>query len=100
MIREQPVVMDKPWSAILPNGAGIGLRGQHIPEVIQQLPDIPWFEVLADNHLAEGGGDTSSADSCSFIISRDFPLRRNLDCRSRPPGYEISPENTKSRGML
>ena len=38
-----------------PLGAGIGLRGQHIPEVIQELPDVPWFEVLADNHLAEGG---------------------------------------------
>jgi uncharacterized protein (UPF0276 family) len=38
-----------------PKGAGIGLRGQHIPEVIQELPDVPWFEILADNHLAEGG---------------------------------------------
>lgn len=38
-----------------PVGAGLGLRGQHIPEVIQDLPDVPWFEILADNHLAEGG---------------------------------------------
>ncbi|GMR05912.1 MAG: DUF692 domain-containing protein [Gammaproteobacteria bacterium] len=38
-----------------PAGAGIGLRGQHIPEVIQGLPEVPWFEILADNHLAEGG---------------------------------------------
>lgn len=39
----------------IPTGAGIGLRGQHIPEVIQKLPEVPWFEILADNHLAEGG---------------------------------------------
>ncbi len=38
-----------------PSGAGIGLRGQHIPEIIQLQPDVPWFEILADNHLAEGG---------------------------------------------
>lgn len=55
MINEQPVVINRPWSASLANGAGIGLRGQHIPEVIQQQPDIPWFEILADNHLAKGG---------------------------------------------
>jgi len=42
-------------SASLVRGGGIGLRGQHIPEVLQQLPDVPWFEILADNHLAEGG---------------------------------------------
>lgn len=42
-------------NAETPVGAGIGLRGQHIPEVIQNLPDVPWFEILADNHLAEGG---------------------------------------------
>ena len=55
MINEQSVVEGRSWPISLPNGAGIGLRGQHIPEVIQQLPDIPWFEILADNHLAEGG---------------------------------------------
>jgi uncharacterized protein (UPF0276 family) len=36
-------------------GAGIGLRTRHIAEVLEQLPDVPWFELLADNHLAEGG---------------------------------------------
>ena len=55
MINEQSVDQGRPWAPSLPNGAGIGLRGQHIPEVIQHLPDIPWFEILADNHLAEGG---------------------------------------------
>ncbi len=55
MINEQSTSMDRPWSASLPKGAGVGLRGQHIPEVIQQQPDIQWFEILADNHLAEGG---------------------------------------------
>jgi len=51
MINEQSVGMVKND----PSGAGIGLRGQHIPEIIQAQPDVPWFEILADNHLAEGG---------------------------------------------
>jgi len=55
IIDEQSVDLDSSRPTSLPTGAGIGLRGQHIPEVIQQLPDVPWFEVLADNHLAEGG---------------------------------------------
>lgn len=55
MNNEQSVVQGRSSTLSLPNGAGIGLRGQHVPEVIQHLPDIPWFEILADNHLAEGG---------------------------------------------
>jgi len=37
------------------SGVGIGLRSQHINEILATLPNIPWFELLADNHLAEGG---------------------------------------------
>jgi len=51
-------------------GAGIGLRSKHYQdilasapyrppnhhlEVIEQLPDVPWFEVLTDNYLGDGG---------------------------------------------
>jgi uncharacterized protein (UPF0276 family) len=37
------------------SGAGIGLRSQHIHQALDEKPDIPWFEILADNHLAKGG---------------------------------------------
>jgi len=36
-------------------GVGIGLRSPHVSEVLTQLPDVPWFELLADNHMAAGG---------------------------------------------
>lgn len=36
-------------------GTGIGLRSPHINEILLNLPDVPWFELLADNHLVEGG---------------------------------------------
>lgn len=37
------------------SGTGIGLRSPHINEILSNLPPIPWFELLADNHLVEGG---------------------------------------------
>ena len=37
------------------NGTGIGLRSPHIREVLETLPEVPWFEVLMDNHTAKGG---------------------------------------------
>ncbi len=37
------------------SGAGIGLRTCHIERVLTERPPVPWFELLADNHLATGG---------------------------------------------
>jgi len=37
------------------SGTGIGLRSPHINEILTDLPSIPWFELLADNHLVDGG---------------------------------------------
>lgn len=37
------------------SGTGIGLRSPHINEILTDLPEIPWLELLADNHLVEGG---------------------------------------------
>jgi len=37
------------------SGVGVGLRSPHIEQVIKDLPQVPWFEVLADNHTAPGG---------------------------------------------
>lgn len=36
-------------------GAGIGLRGPHIAEILEHAPGIPWLELLADNHLHPAG---------------------------------------------
>ena len=36
-------------------GVGLGLRSQHIDEVLLTQPDVPWFELLTDNHMAPGG---------------------------------------------
>jgi len=36
-------------------GVGVGLRSPHVSEILSELPDVPWFELLADNHMAAGG---------------------------------------------
>lgn len=37
------------------SGVGVGLRSPHVNEILTDLPSVPWFELLADNHLVEGG---------------------------------------------
>ncbi|MCJ8273666.1 MAG: DUF692 domain-containing protein [Psychrosphaera sp.] len=37
------------------SGTGIGLRTPHIQQILTEQPDIPWLEILADNHLCTGG---------------------------------------------
>lgn len=37
------------------NSVGIGLRSVHIERILEQLPEVPWFEILLDNHTAQGG---------------------------------------------
>lgn len=37
------------------SGVGIGLRDPHVTELLSGEPKAPWVELLADNHLAEGG---------------------------------------------
>ena len=96
MINEQSVDQDSSWPTTLPAGAGIGLRGQHIPEVIQHLPDVPWFEVLADNHLAEGGLIPHQLSAVRSSYPDYVSLCRHVYCRCGSSGYEISSENKES----
>jgi uncharacterized protein len=35
--------------------AGVGLRPQHIPAILEQRPPVAWFEALTDNYLVDGG---------------------------------------------
>jgi uncharacterized protein (UPF0276 family) len=37
------------------SGAGIGLRSPHIHQILTEHPKIAWVELLADNHLSNGG---------------------------------------------
>ena len=36
-------------------GFGLGLRTQHFQDVIDQQPDVDWFEVISENFMVAGG---------------------------------------------
>ena len=51
-------------------GAGIGLRHCHLDQVLREQPPVPWLELLADNHLAEGGPERAWLDA----LGARYPL--------------------------
>lgn len=54
-IAENEPAHSQGWASSSISGAGIGLRNTHIEEILLTQPNVPWFEVLADNHTARGG---------------------------------------------
>jgi hypothetical protein len=53
----------------IPAAAGIGLRFPHHQQVLHTRPDVPWFEVHAENYF--GGG---AARRTLEAVRRDYPL--------------------------
>ncbi|MEO1199673.1 MAG: DUF692 domain-containing protein [Pseudomonadota bacterium] len=39
----------------LPNRAGVGLKAQHVPAVLETEPDLGFFEIHAENYMGDGG---------------------------------------------
>jgi hypothetical protein len=52
----------------IPAAAGIGLRFPHHQQVLHTRPDVPWFEVHAENYF--GGG---AARRTLEAVRRDYP---------------------------
>ncbi len=42
-------------SDCLPTNAGIGLRSEHYQSVLEDRPEVAWFEVHSENYFGEGG---------------------------------------------
>ncbi len=72
-------------------GFGLGLRRPHYQHVLEQRPDVDWFEVITENFLAPGGRPRTILrrvrehypivlHGLSFNVGADEPLdRRHLD---------------------
>lgn len=43
------------------NGIGVGLRAPHVVEILKHKPALDWLELLADNHIADGGWSRKQA---------------------------------------
>ncbi|WP_299945851.1 DUF692 domain-containing protein [uncultured Microbulbifer sp.] len=51
-------------------GAGVGLRTPHLSHLLNERPDVPWLELLADNWFAEGGTDLELLE----VITELYPV--------------------------
>lgn len=51
-------------------GIGVGLRSPHVKEILATKPEVDFFELLTDNHLADGGHARQQA----YAIRRDYPV--------------------------
>ena len=54
----------------LPSGCGIGLRKEHFDAVLGQKPAVPFFEVISENFLVDGGRPLEVLER----VRRDYPL--------------------------
>ncbi|MBS0358738.1 MAG: DUF692 domain-containing protein [Proteobacteria bacterium] len=51
-------------------GVGVGLRPQHFSYIFKHRPKVPWFEILTDNYLVDGGPMLSRLEK----IRADYPI--------------------------
>jgi hypothetical protein len=51
-------------------GCGIGLRREHYEEVLAEQPRVPWFEVISENFMVDGGRPLRVLES----VRRDYPV--------------------------
>ncbi len=51
-------------------GAGLGLRSCHYQQVLNNKPDVPWFELLSDNYMAAGGLPLLRAEQ----VREEYPI--------------------------
>jgi len=51
-------------------GCGVGLRREHYEEVLAERPRVPWFEVISENFMGEGGRPLHVLES----VRRDYPV--------------------------
>ena len=51
-------------------GFGLGLRTNHYVDVIEQKPDIDWFEIISENYMVAGGKPRYYLDA----IKEHYPI--------------------------
>ena len=52
---QEVIAQDMIGSGPIPSRAGVGLKPEHYRDILDDSPDIGWFEVHAENYMGEGG---------------------------------------------
>lgn len=72
--------MNGQFAGLAENSVGLGLRTAHIDQVLLERPEVPWFEVLMDNHTAQGGLIPEQLAA----VRKNYPM--TLHCVGMSPG--------------
>ncbi|MFW2392207.1 MAG: MNIO family bufferin maturase [Alphaproteobacteria bacterium] len=54
----------------IPPRAGVGLKPEHYRDILDDAPDIGWFEIHAENYMGEGG----TPHACLTAVRERYPL--------------------------
>jgi uncharacterized protein len=54
----------------LPPGCGVGLRKEHFDHVLSERPSVPFFEVVSENFMVDGGRPLEVLER----VRRDYPV--------------------------
>jgi uncharacterized protein (UPF0276 family) len=65
-----PMASQEYQTVSLPPRAGVGLKGEHYPEILATRPDVGFFEVHAENFMGDGGAPHRALTA----IAEDYPL--------------------------
>ncbi len=89
-------------SASLPClGYGLGLRSAYYQQILEQAPDVDWFEVISENFMVPGGKALYYLDA----IAERYPLVMHGVSLSiggphaLDPDYLIPPQTTGRTGQ-
>jgi hypothetical protein len=74
-------------------GCGIGLRREHYDHVLRGRPSIPWFEVISENFMGEGGRPGRILEQ----VRKDYPV--GLHGVSLSPGSTEPPDEDYLRRL-
>ncbi|MFZ6772689.1 DUF692 domain-containing protein [Undibacterium sp. SXout7W] len=58
------------YPALMPKGAGVGLRSQHYVDFLRAPVEVGWLEVHSENYFADGGYDLHVLKQ----LRRDYPI--------------------------
>lgn len=64
------VDMPRHCSTALPKAAGVGLRAPHVKRVLEEAPDVAWFEVHSENYFVSGGPALATLEA----VRQRYPL--------------------------
>ena len=51
-------------------GFGLGLRTEHYSHILENKPDVDWFEIISENYMVPGGKPLDYLDK----IREDYPM--------------------------